>query len=110
MADIANVTGTLDDKELNFQHSIGTVYKASASIDGSEKDHVAVLTATDSAGNSTTETMVISISGSWTTPKTDWYGYTDDDGIYHGDFQPDKEQPRISQRDSRGNVPGVFHK
>lgn len=69
MADIANVTGTLDDKELNFQHSIGTVYKASASIDGSEKDHVAVLTATDSAGNSTTETMVISISGSWTTPK-----------------------------------------
>ena len=27
MADIANVTGTLDDKELNFQHSIGTVYK-----------------------------------------------------------------------------------
>ena len=85
MADIANVTGTLDDKELNFQHSIGTVYKASASIDGSEKDHVAVLTATDSAGNSTTETMVISISGSWTTPKTDWYGYTDDDGIYHGD-------------------------
>ena len=70
MADIANVTGTLDDKELNFQHSIGTVYKASASIDGSEKDHVAVLTATDSAG---------------TTPKTDWYGYTDDDGIYHGD-------------------------
>ena len=52
MADIANVTGTLDDKELNFQHSIGTVYKASASIDGSEKDHVAVLTATDSAGNS----------------------------------------------------------
>ena len=70
MADIANVTGTLDDKELNFQHSIGTVYKASASIDGSEKDHVAVLTATDSAGNSTTETMVISISGSWTTPKT----------------------------------------
>ena len=45
MADIANVTGTLDDKELNFQHSIGTVYKASASIDGSEKDHVAVLTA-----------------------------------------------------------------
>ena len=35
MADIANVTGTLDDKELNFQHSIGTVYKASASIDGS---------------------------------------------------------------------------
>ena len=74
-----------DGKELNFQHSIGTVYKASASIDGSEKDHVAVLTATDSAGNSTTETMVISISGSWTTPKTDWYGYTDDDGIYHGD-------------------------
>lgn len=69
MADIANVTGTLDDKELNFQHSIGTVYKASASIDGSEKDHVAVLTATDSAGNSTTETMVVSISGSWTTPK-----------------------------------------
>ena len=43
MADIANVTGTLDDKELNFQHSIGTVYKASANIDGSEKDHVAVL-------------------------------------------------------------------
>ena len=85
MADIANVTGTLDDKELNFQHSIGTVYKASASIDGSEKDHVAVLTATDSAGNSTTETMVVSISGSWTTPKTNWYGYTDDDGIYHGD-------------------------
>ena len=78
MADIANVTGTLDDKELNFQHSIGTVYKASASIDGSEKDHVAVLTATDSAGNSTTETMVISISGSWTTPKTDWNGYTED--------------------------------
>ncbi len=36
MADIANVTGTLDDKELNFQHSIGTVYKASASIDGSK--------------------------------------------------------------------------
>ena len=32
MADIANVTGTLDDKELNFQHSIGTVYKASVLI------------------------------------------------------------------------------
>ena len=85
MADIAKVTGTLDDAELNFSHSVGTVYKATASIDGSEKDHVAVVTATDSAGNSTTETMVVSISGSWTTPKTDWYGYTDGDGIYHGD-------------------------
>ena len=37
MADIAKVTGTLDDAELNFSHSVGTVYKATASIDGSEK-------------------------------------------------------------------------
>lgn len=85
MAEIESVTGTLDDNELEFSHSGGTTYSATSSIDSSEKDHVAVVTATDSAGNSTTETMVVTISGSWSTPKTDWYGYTDADGIYHGD-------------------------
>lgn len=54
MADIAKVTGTLDDAELNFSHSVGTVYKPQQALMGSEKDHVAVVTATDSAGNSTT--------------------------------------------------------
>lgn len=85
MAEIESVTGTLDDNELEFSHSGGTTYSATSSIDSSEKDHVAVVTATDSAGNSTTETMVVTISGSWSTPKTDWYGYTNADGIYHGD-------------------------
>lgn len=85
MAEIESVIGTLDDNELEFSHSGGTTYAATASIDSSETDHVAVVTATDSAGNSATETMVVAISGSWSTPKTDWYGYTDVDGIYHGD-------------------------
>lgn len=85
MAEIESVTVTLDDNELEFSHSGGTTYSATSSIDSSEKDHVAVVTATDSAGNSTTETMVVTISGSWSTPKTDWYGYTNADGIYHGD-------------------------
>lgn len=85
MANITSVTGTLDNEKLDFTHSAGTVYKATAQIDSSESSHVAVVTAVDSAGNSATETMVVSISGSWSTPKTDWYGYTDADGIYHGD-------------------------
>lgn len=85
MANITSVIGTLDNKELDFSHSAGTVYKATAQIDSSESNHVAVVTATDSAGNSATETIVVSISGSWSTPKTDWYGYTDADGVYHGD-------------------------
>lgn len=79
------VSGTLDSKELSFSHIVGDTYQAKASIDDTKKEHLAVLTATDEAGNTVTQSMVIAISGSWSQPKTDWYGYTDSEGIYHGD-------------------------
>lgn len=85
MSDVANVTGTLDDNELNFSHSTGTTFEATTGINEGERDHTAVLTATDTAGNSVTETFVIPLSKSWSTPKTDWHCYTDIDGEYHGD-------------------------
>jgi len=85
MADITSVTGTLDNEELDFQASGGTTYSATALIDDTESEHVATITAEDSAGNSATQTVLVSVSGSWSTPKTDWYGATDSDGIYTGD-------------------------
>ncbi len=80
-----DVKGTLDDRELSFQHDIGSSYKAKTSIDEDKKGHLAVITATDEAGNVATESMVIAVSASWSQPKTDWHGETDADGVYHGD-------------------------
>lgn len=89
------VTGTLDSKELEFSHKEGVTYTAKTSIDDTKREHLAILTATDAAGNSVTESMVIAISGSWSPPKTDWYGYTDGEGIYHGDRFNNEDFNRI---------------
>lgn len=85
MAEIVRVAGTLDEKNLDFAHTYGTEYAAVTPLETEEGEHLAVIAAEDSAGNSVMESFFVAVSGSWSTPKTDWYGSTNADGIYTGD-------------------------
>lgn len=39
--------------------------------------------------------LPIMVPGSWSPPKTDWYGYTDEEDIYHGDRFNNEDFNRI---------------
>lgn len=93
------VTGRLDDEELEFTTPDGVNYNATLDLDQPAGDHLAVVTATDAAGNRITEQMVIHVSSdegiSWTPPKIDWFGSTDEEGVYSGDRFNNEDYNRI---------------